>query len=124
MGKKKKIRHQVKKACKNTYVHEFADRVRRLWPDQKIYDEYHRPISQELIDTCAQDMLDDVIAVLAPHFRKPTNEKIARILHDWYDSQDTVNTREAKKNEGNCEAKKNANNGQAVEGEDGVTPGI
>lgn len=115
MGKKKKIRHQVKRACKNTYVHEFADRVRRQWTDQKIYDEYHRPISQELIDTCAQEMLDDVIAVLAPHFKKPTNEKIARILHDWYDNQDTVNTREAKKN---------ADNGQAVEGEDGATPGI
>lgn len=114
MGKKK-IKHHVKKACKDMIVHEFADRVRRLWPDQKIYDEYHRPISQELIDTCAQDMLDDVIAVLAPHFRKPTNEKIARILQDWYDNQDTVNTREAKKN---------ANNGQAVEGEDGAAPGI
>lgn len=115
MGKKKKIKHHVKKACKDMIVHEFADRVRRLWPDQKIYDEYHRPISQELIDTCAQEMLDDVIAVLAPHFRKPTNEKIARILHDWYDNQDTVNTREAKKN---------ADNGQATESEDGVTPGI
>lgn len=104
MGKKKKIKRQVKKACKDIYVHEFADKVRRLWTDQKIYDEYHRPISQELIDTCAQDMLDDVIAVLAPHFRKPTNEKIAKILHDWYDNQDTVNTREAKKNEGHCES--------------------
>lgn len=102
MGKKKKIKNQVKKACKNLYVHEFADRVRRLWSDQKIYDEYHRPISQEMIDTCAQETLEDVIAVLAPHFRKPTNEKIARILHEWYDNQDTVNTREAKKNEGNC----------------------
>ena len=38
-------------------------------------------------------MLDDGIAVLAPHFRKPTKEKIARILHNWYDTQDTVNTR-------------------------------
>lgn len=90
MGNKRK---SGKKPSKNPYVHQFADKVRRTWSDQKIYDIIHRPLTQELVDTCAQDMLEDVLAVLAPHFRKPTNEKIAKILHDWYDNQKTCNTR-------------------------------
>lgn len=90
MGNKRKT---GKKPSKNPYVHQFADKVRRTWPDQKIYDIIHRPLTQELVDTCAQEMLEDVLAVLAPHFRKPTNEKIAKILHDWYDNQKTCNTR-------------------------------
>lgn len=71
----------------------FAYEVRTQWSDQKIWDMYHKPVTQELIDTCAQNMLEDILAVLRPHFRKPTNDKLANILHSWYDSQDTPNTR-------------------------------
>lgn len=81
-----------KKAARGDEVTAFAARVRG-WSDKKIWEMYHRPVTQELIDTCSQNMLDDICAVLAPHFRKPTNEKIYKILHDWYDAQDTPNTR-------------------------------
>lgn len=74
-------------------VVSFADEVRRLWTNQQIYDRYHRPVTQELIDTCAQDMLADVVSVLRARLGDEIGLQAEKVLHEWYDGQDTVNTR-------------------------------
>lgn len=73
----------------------FANEVRRCWTNQQIYDRFHRPVTQELIDTCAQDMLADIVSVLRARLGDEIGFQAEKVLHEWYDNQDTVNTKKA-----------------------------
>lgn len=86
-----------RKPASKTYdkVVIFAEEVRNRWTNQQIYDRFHRPVTQELIDTCAQDMLADIVSVLRARLGDEIGFQAEQVLHEWYDNQDTVNTRKA-----------------------------
>lgn len=94
MSNRQQRRH---KSTSSTYdpVVQFADSVRRQWTNQQIYDRFHRPVTQELIDTCAQDMLADIVSVLRARMGDEIGLQAEQVLHEWYDGQNTVNTRKA-----------------------------
>lgn len=90
-------RRKKPKSSRDQRVALFAEEVHCHWTNQQIYDRYHRPVTQELIDTCAQEMLSDVVSVLRARLGDEIGLEAERILHEWYDGQDTVNTRKEEK---------------------------
>lgn len=73
----------TKRPSRDSEVHQYAERVRRM-TDKQIWEEGHKRPTLEVVESVVRDMHEDILSILAPHFDDETMSHIAEIMGNWY----------------------------------------